>query len=188
MTSGASTDRLAVPVGEHDHILGPAAAPVTLVEYADFECPFCLRAYPVLKELRRRLGGRLRIVFRQFPLRDQHPHAQHAAEAAEAAAAQGKFWEMHDLLFEHQQALEDEHLVRYAAELGLDTDRFERELAEHRYRDQVQEDVLSGYRGGVRGTPGFFVNGVRHQGRWELEDLLPLIEAAGGELGGNEDG
>ena len=168
---------LSVPVGEHDHVRGPAEASITLVEYGDFECPFCGMAYPVVRELGRRLGDRLRVVFRHFPLRDQHPHAQHAAEAAEAAAAQGKFWEMHDRLFEHQQALDDGLLIRYAADLGLDTARFRRDLAKHRYREQVQEDVLSGLHSGVRGTPTFFVNGVRHEGRWELEDLLAAIAA-----------
>lgn len=170
--------KLAVPVQEFDHASGPADAPITLVEYGDFECPFCQMAYPVVKQLRRRLGDRLRVVFRHFPVRDQHPHAQHAAEATEAAAGQGRFWEMHDLLFEHQDALDDNHLVEYAARLGLDTERFRRELAEHAHRGRVQDDYLSGIHGGVRGTPTFFVNGVRHEGRWELEDLLPAIEAA----------
>ena len=176
--SPSTSASLAIPVGEHDRVRGPAEAPITLVEYGDFECPFCGMAYPVVRELGRRLGDRLRVVFRHFPLRDQHPHAQHAAEAAEAAAEQGKFWEMHDALFEHQQALADAHLIRYAAELGLDTNRFRRELTEHRYRDRVQEDVLSGLHSGVRGTPTFFVNGVRHEGRWEIEDLLAAIAAA----------
>jgi protein-disulfide isomerase len=169
---------LTVPVSERDHIRGAADAPITLVEYLDFECPFCGLAYPIVRELRRRLGARLRVVVRHFPRRDQHPHAQHAAEATEAAATQGKFWELHDRLFENQQALEDQALLRYAADLGLDTERFRRELTEHLYRDRVQEDVLSGLRSGVRGTPTFFVNGVRHDGRWELDDLLTAIADA----------
>jgi protein-disulfide isomerase len=168
---------LTVPVGERDHVRGPADAPITLVEYGDFECPFCGMAYPTVKELGRRLGDRLRIVFRHFPLRDQHPHAQQAAEAAEAAAAQGKFWELHNRLFEHQEALDDADLVQYAADLGLDTEQFRRELSEQRYRDEVQQDVLSGLRSGVRGTPTFFINGVRHEGAWELDDLLEAIAA-----------
>ena len=177
MTRGDSAV-LAVPVSERDHIRGPANAPITLVEYGEFECPFCGMAYPVVRELGRRLGDRLRIVFRHFPLRDQHPHAQRAAEAAEAAAAQGKFWEMHDRLFERQQALDDAQLTRYAAELGLDTERFRRELSEQRHRARVQDDVLSGLHSGVRGTPMFFINGMRHEGRWELEELLAAITAA----------
>src|SRR3954453_1315929 len=110
--------RLSEPVSARDHVRGPAGAPLTLMEYGDFECPFCGMAYPVVKELRRRLGSRLRYVYRHFP-RPEHPHARHAAEASEAAAAQGRFWEMHDTLFEHQQALEDEHLEQYAAEIGV---------------------------------------------------------------------
>jgi protein-disulfide isomerase len=181
MTRSASTT-LSMPVGERDHVRGPATAPITLVEYGDFECPFCEMAYPSIKEIQRRLGDRLRFVFRHFP-RPEHPHARQAAEAAEAAAAQGMFWEMHDLLFEHQRALDDSHLVEYAAWLGLDADRFERELAENTYHDRVQEDVLSGIHSGVHGTPTFFINGLRHDGRWELEPLLEAIHAADRPIG-----
>jgi protein-disulfide isomerase len=129
--------RLAVPVGERDHLRGPAEAPITLVEYGDYECPYCGTAHPVVRELQRQLGGRLRVIFRNFPCPDEHPHAQQAAEAAEAAAAQGKFWEMHDALFEHFSALADADLVQYAAELGLELPRFERDLAEHVYAPRV---------------------------------------------------
>src|SRR5438067_2337774 len=168
--------RLVVPVSARDHIWGPADAPITLVEYGDFECPFCKLAYPDLKELRGRPGDRLRIVFRHFP-RPEHPHARHAAEAAEAAAAQGKFWEMHDALFEHQQALDEAHLVQYAVDLGLDADRFRGELAAHVYHERVQEDVLSGIHSGVHGTPTFFINGARHDGRQERLQLPAAVEA-----------
>ena len=136
--------KLILPVGDRDHTLGPQDAPVTLVEYGDLECPYCSQVNPVIRELRRRLGGRLRYVFRQFPLRAAHPHAQIAAEAAEAAGAQGKFWEMHDYLLEHQGALDEKHLLQYAAELELDIDRFERELKEHRYAEKVRVDFESG--------------------------------------------
>jgi protein-disulfide isomerase len=162
-----------------DHTLGQTDAQVTLVEYGDFECAFCERAYPVVKELRRRFSGRLRFVFRHFP-RPEHPHARHSAEAAEAAAAQGEqhFWEMHDTLFEHQQALEDADLLRYAADLGLDVARFESELAQHLYRERVHLDLESAVRSGAYGTPTFFVNGRKHEGPDTLEDLLGAVEAA----------
>ena len=131
-----------------------------------------------MQELQRRLGDRLRFVFRNFPLTNAHPHAAHAAEAAEAAAAQGKFWEMHDYLYEHQRALDDRHLVEAAAQLGLDVARFQEELEAHTYAARVREDFLSGVRSDVNGTPTFFVNDARHEGRWDLDQLLAAIRAA----------
>src|SRR5213079_3353886 len=125
---------LTLPVGERDHIQGPADAAVTLVEYGDYECPHCGRAYPIVKAIQQQIEPRLRFVYRNFPLRESHPHAEQAAEAAEAAGAQGKFWEMHDRLFERQFALEGEHLIEYARELGLDAARLERDLAAHTYK------------------------------------------------------
>jgi len=178
MTQESGTASLRPPVGERDHRRGPVTAQVTLVEYGDYECPYCGRAYPIVKEIQRRLGDRLRFVFRNFPLTQSHPHAEHAAEAAEAAAGQGKFWEMHDYLFEHQGALDDAHLVQYAVALNLDQERFKREMAEHVYSSRVREDFLSGVRSGVNGTPTFFINGVRHDDAYELETLLAAIEAA----------
>lgn len=176
---------LAVPVGERDHIRGRADAPITLVEYGDYQCGYCATAHPVINELRRRLGDRLRVVFRNFPCPDQHPHAQHAAEAAEAAGTQGKFWEMHDLLFEHfkhQPTLDDADLTGYAVDLGLDLERFERGLAEHVYARRVREDLDGGLRSGVSRTPTFFINGVRHGGFFSAPALLAAVEcaAAGG--------
>jgi protein-disulfide isomerase len=165
-------------IGPRDHIFGPASAAVTLVEYGDFECPYCGEAYPIVKALQKRLGDRVCFVFRHFPLANAHPHAEHAAEAAEAAAAQGKFWEMHDLLYENQAALEDEDLTGYAAKLGLDVPRFTRELAGHHYAARVREDFLAGVRSGVNGTPGFFINGVRHDGSYDFDSLLAGIKAA----------
>jgi len=169
---------LTVPVGERDHVQGPLAAAVTLVEYGDYECPYCGAAYPIVKEVQRRLGDAVRFVFRNFPLAEMHPHAQHAAEAAEAAGAQGQFWPMHDALYEHQRALDDAHLRRHAAELGLDEGRFDRELVQHTYAGRVREDVLSGARSGVNGTPTFFINGRRHDASYDLETLLAALEGA----------
>jgi len=168
--------RLTLPVSERDHIKGSSAAQVTLVEYGDYECPHCGLAYPIVKELQQRLGAKLRFVFRNFPLTTVHPHAESAAESAEAAGAQGKFWEMHDQLFENQEALEDEDLVGYGGLIGLDSSRFIRDLTEHRYEERVREDFLSGVRSGVNGTPSFFLNGIRHDGSYELDSLLAAIE------------
>ena len=149
---------------ERDHSLGPADAPVTLVEYGDFECPFCGRSYPAVKQIRRELSDRLRFVFRHFP-RPEHPHARHAAEAAEVASAQGHFWQMHDMLFEHQGALEDRDLVGYAAAIGLDVGRFEHDLSTHVYLERVHADLKSAARSGAHGTPTFFINGLKTRRR-----------------------
>jgi protein-disulfide isomerase len=174
--------RLAVPVSEErDHISGPKTAPVILVEYGDYECPFCGQAYYVVKELERRGGNLIRFVFRNFPLTTIHSHAERAAEAAEAAGAQGRFWEMRDCLFENQQALEDKDLMRYAALVGLDIPRFLRDMREGRHLNRIREDFLSGARSGVNGTPTFFINGVRHDGPLGLDSLMTAIEDAAGE-------
>ena len=161
-------------VGARDHALGRADAAVTLVEYGDFECEFCGRAFPELKRLLKQVGGKVRFVFRHFPIPEEHPHAQHAAEVAEAAAAQGKFWEMHDFLYQHQSALTDEDLLRYARELGLDVARVQRELAAHTHRTHVRDDFMGGVRSGVSGTPRFFINGRRHE---EPGDVTTLAAA-----------
>ena len=170
--------RLTLPVGARDHAQGPADAPVTLVEYGDYECPHCGRAYPIIKEVQRRLGSKLRFVFRNFPLSESHPHAQHAAEAAEGAAAHGRFWEMHDMLYEHQGALTDPDLVRYAARLGIDANTFAQELHAHRHKARVREDFMSGVRSGVNGTPTFFINGVRFDDSWDADTLTTALKAA----------
>ena len=170
--------RLALPVGERDHAQGPADAPITLVEYGDYECPHCGRAHPIVKEVQRRLGSTLRFVFRNFPLNESHPHAQHAAEAAEGAGAQGRFWAMHDSLFEHQRALDDHHLVGYAKALGLDPVAFEHDLRAHTYKARVREDFVSGVRSGVNGTPTFFINGVRFDDSWDSDTLTEALTAA----------
>ncbi len=170
--------RLTPEVGPEDHSQGPMEAPVALVKYGDYECPYCGQVYPIIKEIQKRLGRSLHFVFRNFPLTIPHPHAQHAAEAPEAAAAQGKFWEMHDFLYEHQKALDDDSLVKYAAELGLDMERFRKEMAAQKYAERVRRDFQSGVRSGVNGTPTFFINGVRHDASFDLKTLLGSINKA----------
>jgi protein-disulfide isomerase len=169
---------LVLPVStDRDHIQGPADAPVTLVEYGDYECPYCGAAYPIIKDVQAQIGDRLRFVFRNFPITTSHPHAEQAAEAAEAAAAQGGFWPMHDLLYENQQKLQDDDLRGYAAQLGLDLDRFDSDLTRHVHATRVREDFMSGVRSGVNGTPTFYVNGVRHDGAYDTESLLAALSA-----------
>jgi protein-disulfide isomerase len=168
---------LTLPVSEgRDHVQGPADAAVTLVEYGDYECPYCGAAYPIIKEVQARMDGRLRFVFRNFPIATSHPRAEHAAEAAEAAAAQGRFWEMHDLLYENQKRLRDEDLRGYAEKLELDVDLFDRELVEHVHAARVHEDFMSGVRSGVNGTPTFYIDGERYDDSYDLETLLAALE------------
>jgi protein-disulfide isomerase len=171
---------LTPPVSERDHANGPEDAPVTLVEYGDYECPYCGMAYQVVKSAQRELGKQLRFVFRNFPLAEAHPHARNAAQAAEAAAAQGKFWEMHDALFEHQEALEAEDIIGYAKSLGLDMAKFAKDLQDATYAKRVREDFRSGVKSGVNGTPTFFINGSRYEGSWANEKAFihALQEAA----------
>jgi protein-disulfide isomerase len=163
---------------ERDHIRGPMEAPVTIVEYGDFECPFCGQAEPVVRELLRDFAD-VRYVWRHLPLNDVHPHAQMAAEAAEAASAQGSFWEMHDLLFRHQDAFEAEDLVGYAEELGLDVAQFADDLRTSAGAAQVADDVDSADLSGVTGTPTFFINGRRHYGAYDIESLSAAVRVAG---------
>jgi Na+/H+ antiporter NhaA len=163
---------------ERDHYRGPVDAPVTVVEYGDFECPYCGRAEPVVRELLQEFGD-IRYVWRHLPLSDVHPNAQFAAEASEAAADQGAFWEMHDLLFQHQDALTPGDLVEYAGQLGLDAERFMEELHRHTYTSRVAEDVDSADLSGVTGTPTFFINGRRHHGAYDIRALSAAVRAAG---------
>ena len=171
---GEATE-LTPPVGERDHARGPAGAAATLVVYGDYECPYTRRAHQTLREVQAELGDRLRVVYRHFPLTAIHPHALHAAEAAEAAAAQGRFWEMHDRLFSRQLDLADTDLGDYAADLGLDVAAFTRDMSEHAHLARVEEDVESGLRSGVEGTPTLFLNGRRHGGGFEKEALLVAV-------------
>jgi protein-disulfide isomerase len=173
-----SVAQLTPPVSERDHALGPANARVTLVEYGDFECPSCGEAYPVIKQAERAFGSNLRVVFRHFPLRSSHPHAFKAALAAEAAGEQGKFWEMHDRLFEHQNALSDEDLLHHAGKLGLDLERFRSALGSEVHAERVRGDLSSGARSGVNGTPSLFINGVRYDGARDRGSLVAALAGA----------
>ncbi len=163
---------------ERDHIRGPLDAPVTVVEYGDFECPYCGRAEPHVRELLRDFAD-VRYVWRHLPLSDVHPNAELAAEASEAAAAQGAFWPMHDLLLSHQDALQPADLVGYAAQLGLDVERFTDDLREHGAARRIAEDVEGADLSGVTGTPTFFVNGHRHYGAYDIGALGAAVRAAG---------
>ncbi len=170
---------LTLPVSEdRDHIQGAPTAAVTLLEYGDYECPYCGAAYPIIKQVQEAMGDDLRFVFRNFPISTSHPHAEQAAEAAEAAAAQDQFWPMHDLLYENQQRLEANDLVGYAESLGLDVERFKRELEGHVHAPRVHEDFMSGVRSGVNGTPSFYINGVRHEDSYDFDTLLGALQRA----------
>jgi protein-disulfide isomerase len=161
-----------------DHVLGAEHAPVTVVEYGDFECPNCKQAAPAVRLLLERFGGRVRFAFRHFPLEGVHPHALAAAEAAECAGGQGKFWPMYDLLFENQSHLKPQHLRTYAARLELDMARYTAEMDDHVYLQRVREHMRSGSESGVRGTPGFFVNGVIQDVSFGIQRLFEAVEAA----------
>jgi len=169
---------LKLPVGDRDHAQGPPDAPVTLVEYGDYECPFCAQAYPILKNVRKHFGTRLRFVYRNFPLSEIHPRATPAALVAETAALHGKFWEMHDLLFDHQERMSDADLAKYAAQLGIGSEAFLEGIQSEDVGRRVQEDFMGGVRSGVNGTPTFFLNGARYDGSWYYADLVAAIDAA----------
>ena len=168
---------LSRPVEERDHTQGSEAAPVTLLMYGAYECPHCVEGNKIVKEIQRRLGQQLRFVFRHFPRTDVHPHAEAAAEVAEAAGEQGKFWEMHDKLFENYNRLDGDHLIGYAEELGLDMARFDRAITGRIYVGRVREDLQSGFESGVKGTPTYFINGVKHNSSGEFDVLLAAIES-----------
>jgi protein-disulfide isomerase len=164
-----------LPDQTRDHIQGSIDAPIALLEYGDYECPFCGEAQPIVREIQRRLGDALCFAFRHFPLTSVHPHAEHAAEAAEAAGEQGSFWPMHETLFANQNALDDESLAEYAAALGLDEMRLIQEVSSGAYAARIREDFKSGVRAGVNGTPCFFINGKRYDGPRALESLLGAV-------------
>jgi len=148
------------------------------VEYGDYQCPFCGAAYPEVKKVQKELGSKLRFVFRNFPLTNVHEFARVAAETTEAASAQGKFWEMHDFLYEHQRTLGDHSVaLGYAKKLGLDTQKFDREISQHVYEKRIKDDFMGGVRSGVNGTPTFYANGVRHDGPAEAEAIIESLKA-----------
>ena len=169
------------PVSTNDHIQGSASAAIELVEYGDYQCPYCGQAYPIIKSLQRSLGKNLKFVFRNFPLTEMHPNAMNAALAAEAAALQNKFWEMHDIIYENQQHLNDSNLLAYAEKIGLDLKRFKNDIKQQTLTDKIEQDFESGARSGVNGTPSFYVNGKKYNGDWELdafeEFLRGVLEA-----------
>ena len=169
---------LRVPVTEEDHIQGKDDAKCTLVEYGDYECPHCGHAYPIVKRVQKHFGNKLRFVFRNFPLAEMHPHAESAAETAEFAGAQGKFWEMHDSLFENQEQLGGALYLKLAQKLKLSTAELKTAVEGREYLQRVKDDFTGGVRSGVNGTPTFFINGKRHDASFEYEDLVAAIETA----------
>jgi protein-disulfide isomerase len=166
------------PVSEQDHVQGPATAKITLVEYGDYECPHCATAYPIAKRVEKHYGNDLRFVFRNFPLNQIHPYAESAAESAEFAAAHGKFWQMHDALFENQDRLGDDLYAELAQQLGLNPGDLAQALSDGTYTAHVRSDFSGGVRSGVNGTPTFFINGIRHDDSFDYETLVAAIEAA----------
>lgn len=163
------------PVTEHDNVSGPDDAPVTLVEYGDYECPYCGEAYPIIKAVQQAMNGQLRFSFRNFPLQEMHPHALMAAIATEAAARQNAFWSMHDIIFDNQARLSDANLLKWAGQLHLNVATFSHELTDKAVRVKVETDMESGIRSGVNGTPTFFINGTRYDGSWAGDDLLHAL-------------
>ena len=169
---------LKVPVSANDHIQGDEEAPIILVEYGDYQCPHCGAAYPIVKRVQKHFGKRLRFVFRNFPLTEAHPMAQSAAETAEFAAAHGKFWEMHDAIYENQASLSVEFLRELAEGMGLSGQALIKSLKSQEYAEKVRADFMGGVRSGVNGTPTFFINGHRHDAPFDYEDLVAGIEGS----------
>ena len=169
--------QLTPSVNSKDHLIGNnPAAPIELVEYGDYECPYCGRAYPVVKDIKQQLGGDIKFVFRNFPLSKIHPNSFSAAVATEAAGLQGKFWEMHDMAFENQKTLEEASILLFAEKLNLDMERFKNDLQEKMLADKVDQDFESGIRSGVNRTPTFFINGKKYEGEWGDDQLLQHLK------------
>lgn len=166
---------LSVPVSDKDHIQGKNDAPITLVEYGDYQCPYCGQAYPIVKQIQENFGDNLRFVFRNFPLSEMHQYAFGAAEAAEVADDYGKFWEMHDMLYEHQDQLSESHLIDYASQLGIDPKEFRTKLESNSKAQRVKDDFMSGVESGVNGTPSFYINNRKYEGAWDYESLKTIL-------------
>lgn len=172
MSQFSDRDKLLTPISEHDHIQGGTDASVVLVEYGNYQCLSCGEVHRMIQAIQQQI--QLCFVFRHFP-RPHHPQAQKAAEAAEAAAAQNKFWQMHNTLFEHQDALNDGYLLQYASDLQLDIERFLQGMTNHVHAEQIAQSIQGGIRGGVRSTPALLINGDRYQNAWDIESLLAVI-------------
>jgi protein-disulfide isomerase len=170
--------KLLLPIQPEDHVEGSPEAQYTLVEYGDYECPACGSLFVTIRQLHEQFGDEIRLVFRHYPLSGRHPHAQQAAEAAEAAGAQNRFWEMHNLLFEHQDALGSKDLYKYAEQMGLDSKQFRNELKKRVYEERVREDFRRGVANGVYGTPGLFINGIRYDGGLDPDSILKQLKSA----------
>jgi len=168
---------MSLKVNANDHVLGNTNAPIELIEYADYQCPYCQQAYYILKDIQNELGNDLKFVFRNFPLPNLHPHAIHAAVAAETASAQNRFWEMHDTLFENQKNLDDHHLLQYAEEIGLDINRFEKDFGKDPYFQKVNHDYETGVQNNVQGTPTFFINGDIYEGNWMDSSFITYLKS-----------
>jgi protein-disulfide isomerase len=169
--------QLTISINSNDHITGNPDAIIELVEYGDYECPYCGRAYPIVKDIKQKLDGDIKFVFRNFPLSKIHPHALMAAVATEAAGLQGKFWEMHDIVFENQKSLDEENIKYFASLLGLDIDQFRDAIQDKRLIEKVEKDFESGLRSGVNRTPTFFINGEKFEGDWSTGELLDYLKA-----------
>jgi protein-disulfide isomerase len=172
------TGHLNVPVDDNDHLRGPVQAPVTLVEYGDYQCPYCAAAHPIINDLLSRRPETLRFVFRHFPLTNVHPYSEVAAETAEAAGTRDRFWQMHSWLYEHQGQFQPAFVTTAVDQIGLPGNVVAREVNEHLYLDRIQRDFAGGVRSGVNGTPSFFINGTRHDGGYTLDELTAVVDAA----------
>lgn len=170
--------KLIIPVSAEDHIQGDEKAAITLVEYGDYECPYCGTAYSIVKRIQKHFGSRLRFVFRNFPLVESHPHAGIAAITAEFAATQNKFWEMHDILYEHQENLDIPDLLGYAKKLSLSATDLQVAIEKETFNEKIKKDFIGGVRSGVNGTPTFFINGIRFNDSFEYENLLSALTKA----------